>query len=129
MHRIRRSALLPLNLETLLSSVDWFLLYACVYTGFPRLGGKGRQSRAGTEQLTWGLTFDPVLERDSVSPATQYFQHAVLRGCLLLSTIKPIAGVSLGRKAPRSADCHPEVFHHFSALYLRPWPRKRGKTQ
>lgn len=70
------------------------------------------------EQLAWGLTFDPVLERESVCAATQYLQHAALRGCLLLSTMKPIAGVSLGRKAPRSADCHPEVFHHFSALSL-----------
>lgn len=81
------------------------------------------------EQLAWGLTFDPVLERDSVYPATQYFQHAVLCGCLLLSTMKPIAGVSLGRKPPWSADCHPEVFHHFSALSLSPaMAEKERKT-
>ncbi|KAI4828197.1 hypothetical protein KUCAC02_022307, partial [Chaenocephalus aceratus] len=44
-----------------------------------------------------------------VPPATQYFQHTALGGCLLLPTIKPIAGVSLGRKAPWSADCYPEM--------------------
>lgn len=80
------------------------------------------------EQLTWELTSDPVLERDSVYPATQYFQQAALRGCLLLSTMRPIAGVSLGRKAPRSAGCHPEVFHHFSALYLQLLAEKERKT-
>ncbi|KAI9517323.1 hypothetical protein NQZ68_004540 [Dissostichus eleginoides] len=48
-----------------------------------------------------------------VPPATQYFQHTALGGCLLLPTMKPIAGVSLGRKAPWSADCYPEVFHRF----------------
>lgn len=80
------------------------------------------------EQLAWGLTFDPVLERDSVYPATQYFQHAVLRGCLLLSTMKPIAGVSLGRKPPWSADCHPEVFHHFSALSLSSYGWEREEN-
>lgn len=42
----------------------------------------------------------PVLERDSVSAATQYFQHAALRGCLLLATMEPIAGGLPGQKGP-----------------------------
>lgn len=62
---INLSALQPLNLKSLLNSMMTGFL--CLWLGLsgPVRVEVGGQNRAGMEQPTGGLTFDPVLERDS----------------------------------------------------------------
>lgn len=81
------------------------------------LGGVGEWEKGETWQV-WskpqgGPPLTPFWRGTRVYRATQYFQHTALAGCLLLPTMLLFGKVSLGRKAPWSADCHPEVFQRF----------------
>lgn len=99
MHRISLSALLPLNLKSLLSSE--LASVHCIALSPWACEGRGGE----TGQGRYGAAYRGA----NLCPCS----GEGLGDCLLLPTIKPFAGVSLGRKAPWSADYHPGVFHCF----------------